>query len=60
MTPPTTVENQATCGAVAANVLTCKFAKALAAKTSYGLAMPGTGAAVGIWAPVTMKTRMND
>jgi hypothetical protein len=40
--------------------LSCQFAKALAAKTSYGLALPSTGTSVaGAFAPVTMETRMN-
>ena len=57
--PPTAQENAATC-TFSDPTLACTFAKALAAKTSYGLAIPGTGAAAGMWAPVTMQTRMNN
>jgi hypothetical protein len=59
LTPPTTVENQGYC-TFADPKLTCQFAKALTAKTSYGLALPVTGTSVaGSFAPVTMETRMN-
>jgi hypothetical protein len=39
LNPPTTVENQGYCS-FADPKLSCQFAKALVAKTSYGLAMP--------------------
>merc|ERR1712039_464663 len=58
-TVPTTVTNQGTC-AFSNNVLSCTFASALTKNTAYGLAIPGTGAVVGSWAPVTMQTRMNN
>jgi len=59
LNPPTTAEIGATC-TWASDTLACVFLKALAAKTSYGLAIPGSGAVAGLWAPVTMKTRMNN
>jgi hypothetical protein len=59
LNPPTTVENQGRCSWVDPK-LSCQFAKALAAKTSYGLALPTSGTSVaGAFAPVTMETRMN-
>jgi hypothetical protein len=59
LSPPTTVENQGYCS-FSDPKLSCQFAKALVAKTSYGLALPSTSAsAAGSFAPVTMETRMN-
>ena len=57
--PPTTPVNKGTCS-YAAPLLKCTFATALTAKTSYGLAMPGSGAVVGSFAPISIETRMNN
>lgn len=35
------------------------FAADLTKNTAYGMVIPGSGAKVGSWAPVTMQTRMN-
>jgi hypothetical protein len=55
---PTTATNAGSCE-FSSNVLKCTFASALTKNTAYGMVMPGTGAVAGIWAPITMETRMN-
>lgn len=55
---PTTVTNLGTCD-VTSNVVACTFASALTKNTAYGMVMPGSGAVAGIWAPISMETRMN-
>jgi hypothetical protein len=58
-TAPTTVENAGTC-TLASDVLSCQFATDLAMNTAYGLVMTGSATTtVGVFAPVTMQTRMN-
>lgn len=57
--PPTIVVNQGDCTFVSPT-LHCSFVSKLTAGTSYGLAIPGTGAQVGQFAPVTIQTRMNN
>lgn len=59
LNPPTKVENQGTC-AWTSPALSCTFAKALTKGTSYGIAIPGTGAVVGSFAPISITTRMNN
>jgi len=59
LTPPTTVVNKGTC-TWSSPTLKCSFATALTKNTAYGLAMPGSGAVVGSWAPITISTRMNN
>lgn len=41
------------------NVLKCSFASDLTKNTAYGMVIPGSGAVVGSFAPITMETRMN-
>jgi hypothetical protein len=59
LTPPTTASNLGTC-TWSAPLLKCTFASALTAGTSYGLAIPGSGAVAGSFAPVAIETRMNN
>jgi hypothetical protein len=59
LTPPTTPTNLGTC-TWSTPTLKCYFASALTAGTSYGLAMVGTGAVAGSFAPVAIETRMNN
>jgi hypothetical protein len=56
---PATATNAGTCS-WSSPTLSCTFASALTKKTAYGMAIPGTGAVVGMFAPITMKTRMNN
>jgi hypothetical protein len=59
LTPPTVAVNKGTC-TWSSPTLKCTFATALTKGTSYGLAMPGSGAVVGSFAPITIATRMNN
>jgi len=59
LTPPMKAVNAGTC-AWNSPVLSCTFATTLTKGTSYGLAMPGSGAVVGSFAPITISTRMNN